>query len=31
MTIHLSILIFFPLLLGVIAAWTPRTWRPGSC
>ncbi len=29
MTIHLSILIFFPALLGVIAALTPRTLAPG--
>jgi NADH-quinone oxidoreductase subunit M len=29
MTIHLTILIFFPLLLGVIAAWTPRSLAPG--
>jgi NADH-quinone oxidoreductase subunit M len=29
MTIHLTILIFFPLVLGVIAAWTPRNLAPG--
>jgi NADH-quinone oxidoreductase subunit M len=29
MTIHLSILIFFPLVCGALAAWTPRGLAPG--
>ena len=30
MTIHLTILIFFPALLGLIAAWTPRNAGAGD-